>query len=336
MRSTYILDDRSYDVEFFKKDCETAPTGIDSFPIVFKDANEIPMYTNTSMVKEIETEIEWTYNQTKIEMSDIWFANKTGGYSEFCIRVNNYLPEMGDPFAREVSFLEVTYKIEVDALTDFNETIFNVFRVEAIDGVAEGDGAEFINYEEEIVVFQCEDDFSEIESPPALTQGDFLQLCVRTQDGSKFGVHSVKELDISQEDDTPSLYPYIDGFIPSPLAETACTDSNTTAAICRSKMQLLSSYYDLDDPADLFANGTVKLDYVGRRLSVDVPVNLRVGGDSNLATEGRALAERDGGAFAINVELSSTDESTSTAFSMEGLFASAMSFAAGGSMLNLV
>jgi len=321
LRSTYLLDDRSYDIELFKVDCESAPSGIDNFPLVFKKAVETPIGT------EISTEIEWTYNQTKIESSDLWTANKTGGYSEFCIRLSNYLPEGGDAFAREIHFLEIKYKIEVDSLTDFNTTI-DVTRIDATDG-----GTEVINYEEDIEVFQCDDTYTEIASPPALTQGDYLQLCVKTVADSKFGVHSVKELDLSQQDSTPSLYPYVDGFIDSPLAESDCKMDvkNTTDAVCKTKMQLLSAYFDLDDPADLFANGTLKVDYVGRRLTVDVPVNLRVG-DNALSAEGRALAEadEDGAPFGIEVSLSGGGESDAFALSMGGLFSAAVAFLAAG------
>jgi len=322
LRSSYVLDDRSFDVEFYEVDCLTQATGISDFPIQYK-SNVI-----TENGSEIDVELLWEYNQTEVESSSIWTANKTGGYSEFCIRVSNYLEEGSDPFAREIHFLEIEYKIEVDSLTDFNASI-TVDRIDATDG-----GTEEINYEEEITVYQCEDDYSMITSPPPLTQGDFLQLCVKTITGSKFGVNSIKELDVSQEDDTPSLYPYVDGFIASPLAESACdlTVANTSAAVCKAKMQLLSAYFDLDDPADLFANGTVKLDYVGRRLSVDVPVSLRYNSDGAVGAEaGRALAEEGGASFGLEVGLSGeTGESAASALSMGALFSAGMAFLASG------
>merc|ERR1712038_1676254 len=104
-----------------------------------------------------------------------------------------------------------------------------------------------------------------------------------------------------------------------------------TDAVCKTKMQLLSAYFDLDDPADLFANGTLKLDYVGRRLTVDVPVNLRVG-ERDLAGEGRALAEVDeaGATFGLEVGLSATGGSEASALSMGGLFSAGMAFLAAG------
>ena len=160
----------------------------------------------------------------------------------------------------------------------------------------------------------------------------------------------MKELDVSQQDNTPSLYPYVDGFVDSPLAESMCKAKNTSAAVCKTKMQLLSAYFDLTepatDPAALFANGTVKLDYVGRRLSVDVPLNLRYG-DSNGALKGaavdvaaasRVLAEEDGGpSFGLEVGLSGGDggqsDASTSALSMGGLFSTGMAFLAGAGML---
>lgn len=313
LRSTYLLDDRSYDVELFKVDCLTPPTP--TFPLVFSEATETPVPPSA-----LSTELQWTYNQTKIEDSDLWTANKTGGYVEFCIRVNNYLPEDGELFAREIDFLEVQYRIEVNSVTEFNTTI-DIERIESTDG-----GTEVIDYEEDIDVFQCEDDYSPIDSPPALTQGEYMQICVKTVDGSAFGVHSIKELDVSQDD--TNLYPYVDGYIDSPLALTECKDDakNSTDAVCKAKMQLLAAYFDDDTPSDLFVNGTIRLDYVGRRLTMDVPLSLRFDNPKNEANAGRILAaEDDTSAFGLNVKLASSEDIASTAsgvsvFSIGSLF----------------
>lgn len=40
LRSSYVLDNRHYDVELYKSDCETSPTGIDTFPLTFKNATQ--------------------------------------------------------------------------------------------------------------------------------------------------------------------------------------------------------------------------------------------------------------------------------------------------------
>ena len=77
--------------------------------------------------------------------------------------------------------------------------------------------------------------------------------------------------------------------------------------MCRGKIQLLPAYFDEDDPVDAFGFGPIKLDYVGRRLSVDVPMKLRSAGAE--ASDSRMLAEGEGDAsFGIEVELSGEEE----------------------------
>lgn len=304
LRSSYVLDNRHYDVELYKSDCETSPTGIDGdtfFPLVFKNATQNIVGTKN------EIELEWTYDHSNIMSSDIWTVNATLLYSEFCIKINNYYEINGCPFAVPINFHKMRYRIEVGSLTDMSNNI-DIIRLDDLDGGTD----EIINYDEQIEVFQCEDDYSEIASPPPLTQGDFVQLCVTTVDGSKFGVDSVKELDISQKDDTPSLYPYVDGFIDSPLAMSDCKADakNTRDAVCKTKMQLHSGYFDSGDPVDLVANGTVKLDYVGRRLSVDVPMHMR---RDDIPHEGveedRSLTEEwKEASFAIDIAISVSDD----------------------------
>ena len=73
LSTNYTLDDRSYDVELFLDDCLTAPTGEDNFPLVFFDATE-DVQGDVNYVH-----LEWTYNQTKIEMSDMWTATRQEG-----------------------------------------------------------------------------------------------------------------------------------------------------------------------------------------------------------------------------------------------------------------
>ena len=242
----------------------------------------------------------------------MWLANKTGGEAEFCIKVSNFLEEEKDPFARQIHFLEVTYKVEVDSLTDFNHTI-DIARTNSISG-----GVDIISYEEEITVYHCEDNYDEILSPPSLTQGDFFQLCVETASGSSFGIHSIKELDVSQ--DNIKLYPFINGFVPSQLCITDCTRSNTTGAICRAKMQLLAAYFDSESPNNIFASGTVKLDYighVGRRL-LDVPIQIPMANKNKkkyFTDDNRHVLEKEDktmSTFGLEAKLANTkDENTS-------------------------
>jgi len=101
---------------------------------------------------------------------------------------------------------------------------------------------------------------------------------VKTREGSKFGVHSIKEMDVSQNG--AKSFSYVENFVPSTLANIQCDSSkaNTTKHVCYAKIQLLASYFDQDGDkrllTTLIVEGSVKLDYVGRRLSIDVPTSL--------------------------------------------------------------
>merc|ERR1712050_521457 len=73
------------------------------------------------------------------------------------------------------------------------------------------------------------------------------------------------------------------------------------------KMQLLASYFVDVQPSDLFANGTVKLDYVGRRLTIDVPLNnLKLSSHSE-EEDARSLVESGAPSFGLEVELAAND-----------------------------
>lgn len=334
MSTNYTMHDHHYDVQLFESDCLTAPTGdYGNFPLIFILADNDP-----TAGLELDVELFFLYNQTMIETSSLWTANKTGGYSEFCIRVSNYLAEEEDAFSSgpaaaggeyetEINFLEVIYRIEVDSITEFDTSV-NIERISATDG-----GVDFIDYEETIDVYQCDDSFTEITSPPELTQGDYLQVCVSTAAGSNFGVHSIKELDVSQ--DSANVYPYVDAYLDSPLTFTDCTASNQTDAICKAKMQLLAIYFEDEDPSNLDVEGTVKLDYVGRRLSVDVPVSvsLKSSGARSAAVaaaEGGRKLEESGSSFAMEVKITSAeDESGSSALSVASMMSTAVAFLAG-------
>jgi len=361
MSTKYKLDDQFYDISIYKNDCETLPeitnpnnSDFSSFysnyviRILGNDVNNIVNTVDSgSGVNDVE--IKFLYDQDTVQDSNLWTANKTGGNVEFCVKLRNYLNNPEDSTFTEIHFLEVLYKIEVDSLTEFEKGI-EITRLEATEG-----GVEQIDYEETIEAFFCDDEF--LTSPDGdarpLTQGDFAQICVRTRTGSAFGVHSIKDLNVYQIDGAGgslgATYPYVDNFIDSPLASTVCdtNNDNTTDAVCYAKIQLLASYFTEDEPKSLQVNGTVKLDYVGRRrhLSVDVPVSLKVGnGDQGGVDRSlQAAAEDDGGnSFSKTIELASSTEDSGTgtgtgtsSFTLGGIFSTAIAFLAGSSIFTL-
>jgi len=258
MTTTYILDDRHYTVAIYKWDgetmsCDELPTPQFVIPFGPVDNNVVDKVNTAQML--------FAYDQGLIQSSDIWrsYADKSGGEANFCIKVTNYLPDENEPFANEINFHETYYKIVVDSLTDFNSTI-------SIIRTGSDNFTDFINYEDEIEAYTCDEDCDPIDN--IYSQGDFVNICVKTEDGSKFAVNSIKELTVSQEGGFS--YPYISNFLDGPLSETECKMSNTTDATCKSKLQLLALWFEEDvmSATDYILDvaGAVKLDYVGRRL----------------------------------------------------------------------
>jgi len=280
MLTNYSMFHRHYSFEIFKKDCKT-PIDKNPFyaPVVTNDVD------NTTGINEIAA--YFFYLQKAIQESDIWTTTKTGGVAEFCLRLNNFLAEekapgqddVFDEWGIPISFNETIYTITVDSLTDFETTI-------DIERTAPEEGFDSIDYEEDIEAYTCDDYYN----PIILTysQGDYVNICVETVGSSKFEVHSIKDLTVSQVIDSNGAvlfaYDYVKGFVDSPLASSDCIDSNTTSAVCKAKIQLIAAYFVQEsiDAAngELDIVGTVKLDYLGRRLSMDIPLNLRLGDES--------------------------------------------------------
>ena len=112
---------------------------------------------------------------------------------------------------------------------------------------------------------------------------------------------------------TYESYKYIDNFVESPLAYSTCQNSNATDAVCRAKMQLVADFFDgtnLDLSAGIVTvKGTVKLDYLGRRLSIEIPINHPLGSSPSMHTR-RNLLESESGSFSVRFGIKTEPEET--------------------------
>ena len=294
--ANYNMSDRYYGIEVFKADCSTASTGL-----ILDSTIDSKAGGDNSM------EAIFIYNQSVIQASNLWTANTTGGDVDFCIKVSLYSNETNGIL---FNFVETTYKIQVDLTTGFSTSV-DVVRTAAGDG-----GLETIDIDENITAYQCNDTFHEISSPPALTQGEALQICVETEDGSAFEVASFKDVKISQNG--TKAFDYVTNFADSYWASSSCKDTNTPTSVCKVKMQLLGDYFADSDPADLTVEGVVKMDYLGRRRRVLRDVNSD-GTDLNglASNDQRELQEDQGGnaKFSLIAPLSSETNENDTGLS---------------------
>jgi len=240
----YNISDRYYKMEVFKNDCATPTNGLS--------------LNTTNDSKDSGTnhlEVIFLYNQSAIQESNLWTSNSNGGIAEFCFKLGLYSNSSGGIL---LNFLETIYQIQVDLITDFSTDI-DVVRTVAGDG-----GLKTINVDENVIVYQCNDTYQEIASPPALTQGNALQICVKTEDGSAFEVASFKDVRINQNGS--KTLDYVTNFADSYWASSSCRDTNTTTSVCKLKMQLIADFFFDTDPANLTVEGVVKMDFLGRRV----------------------------------------------------------------------
>ena len=237
--------------------------------------------------------ISFLYNQSLVQASNLWTANTTGGAVDFCVKLSLYSNSSNGIL---FNFIETVYQIQVDLVSGFSTEV-DIIRTEAGDG-----GVDIIDVDENITVYQCNDTYDEITSPPALTQGDSLQICVETEDGSVFEVESFKDVTVSQNG--TKVFDYVSNFVDSYWASSSCKDTNTPTSVCKLKMQLLGDYFSDSDPADLTVEGLVKMDYLGRRRRVL---------HSQAVGEGRSLQYDNGGGaiFRLDVPVA-TPSATST------------------------
>lgn len=324
MSTNYTIDDHHYDVELFEKDCRTTPTGPTNFPIMFYNTSNSVTMNRTNNI-----ELLFLYNQTIVQESSLWESNRIGGTVEFCIRFNNYLSENppgayyiplpgSDPFDIQVNHFEVTYTISVNSMSDFEvDDLIGIERKGADNARVD------IDYEEEITAYICDDAYNMVST--VYTQGDYVNICVETVDRSAFEVHSIKDLTVSQWDATgatPNLltqFNYVISFEDSPLSLSDCMYSNTTSAICKTKIQLIANWFDhtrLDMSGHfLRVVGTVKMDYLGRRMSVNVPISLRIGGQRTVDSSGsiRRLNENsESSSFNTIIQIQTIEEAESS------------------------
>ena len=287
--TTYNISDRDYDIEIFKDDCSTPSSGLDLTTTI-----------DSRSYGKNHLKVSFLYNQTVVQSSNIWTANSAGGDVDVCVKLSLFSNSSSGGML--ISFIETIYKIKVDLTTGFSTTV-DLIRTAAHDG-----GIERIVTNENITVYQCDDNFDELTFPSSLTQGDSVQICVEAEEDSVFDVDKIKDVTISQNG--TKAFDYVTSFVDYFWAKSSCIAVNSTASNCKVKMQLLGEYFSDIDLNDLTVTGFVKMDYLGRR---------RLGGvgDVNSMNEmSRSLLDKEnetgsnGAKFSMDISLTprSTNE----------------------------
>ena len=293
----YNVSNRDYEFDVFQEDCTT---------IVEYALGETES-VNSLGDGFLNVTASLAISQEDIENdASIWTSSINGGEIRFCVVMSLFLKHDNEDVL--MNFHETVYRINVDKTSDFELVDIVAERTGAQDG-----GSEFIDYEENITAFQCNDDYTMISPVRPLSQGDILQVCVLVEDNNSiFEVDYVQDMNITQPDNDDSPVMVVSNrtnFAYDALTFTECNGGNNQ--ICRVKFQLLASFFGKSEPPDLTVSGIIKLKLktTARRLyqSMDSGLFHYI---HNTGSK-RKLEGNEGTDFALDVELSNELHSAS-------------------------
>ena len=174
-------------------------------------------------------------------------VNLTNAVIGFCLRIDyNYIDN--DNNTESVNFYETNVTINVDLTANFTLTEITAGRTVADNEAANAD----LDYPVEAYI--CMDDNSEVASSPALTQGSFLQVCIKIDNTvvtENVLVEDILLFVVSQPDGTVTDTRPIVNAQADPLTEKVCREGG----ICNVKTQLPSKFFTDINPADLRVDG---------------------------------------------------------------------------------
>jgi hypothetical protein len=221
------------EVNLYQSDCITAADGSLAF-VEAINGDEL----------DIDLDIIQETISNSVHYKDVNLTNAVIG---FCLRVDyNYIDN--DNITESVNFYETNVTINVDLTANFTLTEITADRTAADNEAANAD----LDYPVEAYI--CVDDNSEVASPAALTQGSFLQVCIKIDDTvvtENVLVEDILLFVVSQPDGTATDSRPIVNAQADPLTDKVCREGG----ICNVKTQLPSKFFTDINPADLRVDG---------------------------------------------------------------------------------
>jgi hypothetical protein len=170
----------------------------------------------------------------------------------FCLRVDyNYVD--GNE-TESINFYETNVTITVDLTANFTLTTIAAERT-----LADNEAAD-IKLDYPVTAYICEDNNTLVDSPPALAQGSFLQVCVKIDEtvttNTNILVEDILTFVVSQPNNTLSSdSETITDSLADDLTDKVCRESG----ICNVKTQLLSKFFTEPVPSALRIDGVAIL-----------------------------------------------------------------------------
>lgn len=115
-----------------------------------------------------------------------------------------------------------------------------------------------VSYDSYIRAFQCNENFEEVPSPPALTQGSVLQVCVVSTEKDTLNVEAITDLTLSQSGNSLAVDVVKDNKAVAAIARTNCEES---LGICQARVQMFAGFFRTSDPPPLLVNGRILMGF---------------------------------------------------------------------------
>jgi hypothetical protein len=227
------------EVQLFESDCATAA-----------DATALAIANNTDGdVLNINLDI---VQETITNSSHYEEISPAEAAISFCLRVDYNYVDGND--TESINFYETNVTITVDLTANFTLTTIETERTLAADEVAD------IKLDYPVTAYICEDNNTLVDSPPALAQGSFLQVCVKIDEtvttNTNILVEDILTFVVSQPNNTLSSdSETITNSLPDDLTDKVCRESG----ICNVKTQLLSKFFTEPLPSALRIDGVAIL-----------------------------------------------------------------------------
>jgi hypothetical protein len=225
------------EVKLYQSDCET-------------DADLSLAFVNTTSGDELDIDVD-IIQETISNSGHYQDINATTAMIGFCLRVDYiYVDVGGNP--ESINFYETNVTITVDLTANFTLSGISADRTSADSEAAD------LKLDYPVEAYICLDDNSEVETPAALAQGSFLQVCVRidgTVSTENIIVEDILTFVVSQPDGSASASETITNAVADPLTDKLCLENG----ICNVKTQLLSKFFVDTNPGNLQVDGVAIL-----------------------------------------------------------------------------
>jgi hypothetical protein len=235
-----LVANKFLEVQLFQADCVTAA-----------DADALVMVNNTDGDHELHIDLD-IIQETITNSTHYQKITPGEAAISFCLRVDyNYIDGVDPP--ESINFYETNVTITVDLTANFTLTNIVAARTSADSEAAD------IKLDYPVEAYICADDNSIITDPDPLTQGSFLQVCVKidadvTTDNVL--VEDILTFVVSQPSNPLSSdSETITNAATDPLTDKVCRESG----ICNVKTQLLSKFFTEASPGLLRIDGVAIL-----------------------------------------------------------------------------